>query len=138
MNATFDEEMSLEIAKEVFKKTMNIMRTEAIIQANETADTGELTSKIVLNVISDYAINLESNAQHSAAREYGSSPHWAPIKPLKEWAKRKLGDENIGYAVQKKIAKEGTDAKPYMRPALDITQQIHLPMIIQETKTKYN
>ena len=28
--------------------------------------------------------------------------------------------------------------RPYMRTALDITRAIHLPIIIQETKSKYN
>jgi hypothetical protein len=40
--------------------------------------------------------------------ETGSKPHWVPIGPLLLWAKRKLGDEKIAYAVQKAIAKRGT------------------------------
>ena len=40
--------------------------------------------------------------------EEGSRPHWAPIGPLKLWAKRKLGNEGAAYAVQAVIAKRGT------------------------------
>lgn len=138
MNVKFDDNKSLEIAREVFKRTMNEMRTEAVIQARDNADTGELISKIQLNVISEDRINLESNAQHSYAMEYGTSPHWVPIAPLKDWAKRKLGNEMIAYAVQKKISKLGTTAKPFFRPALDVTNVVHLPRITQEVKAKYN
>ena len=60
---------------------------------------------------------LLSKALYSAAMEEGTRPFYAPIKPLKDWARRKLGDENIGYAVQKKIAREGIKAQPFMRPA---------------------
>ena len=55
--------------------------------------------------------------KYAAAVEFGSVPHWAPIGPLKQWAKRKLGDESAAYAVQKTIAKRGTKPKPFLRPA---------------------
>ncbi len=42
--------------------------------------------------------------------ETGSKPHWAPIEPLKLWARRKLGDESIAYAIQRAIARRGTRA----------------------------
>lgn len=42
--------------------------------------------------------------------EEGSRPHWAPIEPLKLWAKRKLGDESIAFRVQRAIARHGTRA----------------------------
>ncbi|HAG52464.1 MAG TPA: hypothetical protein DCL21_01620 [Alphaproteobacteria bacterium] len=138
INSHFDEEITPKIAREIFSKSMTVMRNEAITQANNFSDTGEITSKIQLKVLSVDSINLISGANHSAPMEYGTQPHWAPIDPLKKWASRKLGDEKIGYAVQKKIAKEGTQAKPYMRSALDITTQTHLPIIIQEVKSKFN
>lgn len=40
--------------------------------------------------------------------EQGSRPHWAPIAPLKLWARRKFGNERIAYAVQHTIARVGT------------------------------
>jgi HK97 gp10 family phage protein len=55
--------------------------------------------------------------KYAAAVEFGSVPHWAPIGPLKQWAKRKLGDEGAAYAVQKTIAKRGTKPQPFLRPA---------------------
>jgi len=55
--------------------------------------------------------------RYAASVEFGSVPHWAPIGPLKQWAKRKLGDEGAAYAVQKTIAKRGTKPQPFLRPA---------------------
>jgi hypothetical protein len=40
--------------------------------------------------------------------ENGTFPHFPPLAPLKLWAQRKFGDERIGYAIARKIAREGT------------------------------
>lgn len=40
--------------------------------------------------------------------EEGTSPHWAPIAPLKLYAIRKFGDEKAAYGIRAKIAKSGT------------------------------
>ncbi len=49
----------------------------------------------------------------------GTRPHWAPIRPLKLWARKKFGDERIAYAVQRVIARRGTKANPFMQRAID-------------------
>jgi hypothetical protein len=55
----------------------------------------------------------------------GTLPHWAPIEPLKRWAKKVLGDENAAYAVQKKIAEHGTKPTKY----LEIPWRAELPKV---------
>lgn len=55
-----------------------------------------------------YTIKIGPTAAHAKVVRTGSRPHWAPIGPLREWAKWKLGDESAAYAVQKSIAKKGT------------------------------
>lgn len=62
-------------------------------------------------------------AQHALPMEYGTQPFWAPIEPLKEWAERVVGDAGFGYYVQQKIAEEGIDAQPYMRPSVEKGKQ---------------
>lgn len=49
--------------------------------------------------------------------EYGTRPHFPPIRALKLWARKKLGNENLAYAVARKIALRGTRPKYYMRDA---------------------
>lgn len=60
---------------------------------------------------------------HAASMEYGTDPYWAPIQPLKEWAERVAGDASLGYYVQWKIAQEGIDEQPYLRPGAEIQEQ---------------
>lgn len=57
----------------------------------------------------DVGLTVGPTAPESWYVFYGTKPHWAPIEPLKEWARWKLGDEKLGYAVQKSIAKYGTN-----------------------------
>lgn len=47
---------------------------------------------------------------YAQAAEEGSRPHWAPIAPLKLWARRILGNERAAYAVRWAIHLRGTKA----------------------------
>jgi hypothetical protein len=51
---------------------------------------------------------VETAQPYAAAVEFGTRPHWAPIGPLKLWAKRMLGDEEAAYRVRWAIARRGT------------------------------
>jgi len=55
-----------------------------------------------------YSLIVGPTVEHAKYVKYGTRPHWAPIEPLKRWAKWKLGDERLAYAVQHSIAKYGT------------------------------
>lgn len=63
-----------------------------------------------------FELEIGPTAKHALYVYHGTVPHWAPIEPLKEWARWKLGDENAAYAVRWSIAKHGTSrwaAKKY-------------------------
>jgi len=56
---------------------------------------------------------------HALPMEFGTEPYWPPIRPLIEWANRQGADEGLAYYVQWKIAQEGIDAQPYLRPGAE-------------------
>jgi hypothetical protein len=60
---------------------------------------------------------------HAAPIEFGTEPYWPPIKPLVEWAERVAGDPSLGYYVQWKIAQEGIDSQPYLRPGAEVQKE---------------
>lgn len=62
----------------------------------------------VLDVRGNIVGKIGTPSPYGAPVEFGTRPHWAPIEPLKLWAKRKLDDESLAYAVQRKIARVGT------------------------------
>jgi len=96
-------------------------------------DTGYLKARITLfpQILSGHYV-LTSHASYSAAMEWGTRPFYAPIQPLKEWARRQLGDEKLGYAVQAKIAKFGVRAHPFMRVSLNLVRSFYLPIYMKE------
>lgn len=64
-------------------------------------------------------LGVGAQAPYAPYVEYGTAPHWAPIAPLKGWARRVLGDERAAYAIQRAIAARGTKAQPFLQPAFD-------------------
>ena len=58
--------------------------------------------------VAGITLEVGPTAEHALYTFYGTRPHWAPIEPLKEWARVKLGDEGAAYAIQKSIARYGT------------------------------
>jgi len=69
---------------------------------------------------SDTQATFGYRAGHAPFVEFGTDPHWPPIKPLKDWAALVLGDEDAAYAVQQKIAERGTPAQPFMDPGFRV------------------
>jgi len=56
---------------------------------------------------------------HALPMERGTDAYWVPIQPLIEWARRQGEDQGLAYYVQWKIAQEGIDEQPYLRPGAE-------------------
>jgi len=90
----------------------------------QTTNTGRLSQSIVVEDRPfDKAVVVGTNVQYAPFVEFGTRPHMPPVEPLKEWAALKLHNPNAGYAVAKKIARQGTKPKPFMRPAIRVGQK---------------
>lgn len=73
---------------------------------------------------------IANSAFHSfwvhEGRPKGKQP---PLKPLKGWALRKLGDEGAAYPVARKIARKGTVGTPFLRePAERLAPELPRPL----------
>lgn len=51
--------------------------------------------------------------------EFGTNPHYVDPEELKDWAKRKLGDESAAYGVSQGILRKGTRPQPFVRTAVN-------------------
>lgn len=78
--------------------------------------------------LADNVIGMTYTAQPYALYvELGTSPHWAPIQPLLDWVRVKLGltdlaAKSAAYAVRAAIAKHGTKANPVWQQTWDAKQ----------------
>jgi len=118
------EDKSEEFINSFIKRFRDIVfATQSRARFYAPKNIGNLTKQIIVLVHGDNKYEIVSNANYSAAMEYGTKPFTAPIEPLKEWAKKKFGNEEIGWAVWQKIRKEGITSHPYMTPARDYAKK---------------
>ena len=84
-----------------------------------THDTGLLRSSITPLVDSSPMpvwAKIGPSKAYGLYVELGTRPHWPPIAPLVDWARR---HHMSPYAVAAAIAKRGTKPQPFMTPALE-------------------
>ncbi|MFH1745561.1 MAG: hypothetical protein ABIG44_00820 [Planctomycetota bacterium] len=79
------------------------------VELEDAKYTGQLERSFVSEIDPHGpSVKVYPTAAHSMFVRMGTRPHWAPIGPLKAWARWKLGDEKLAYPVQRSIAREGT------------------------------
>ncbi|MEI6221183.1 MAG: hypothetical protein WCP97_00565 [bacterium] len=114
--------------KQSLSTIVTVITIEAQNRIKEYAphNTGQLKQGIqrTITTSSNITGKVYPSTAYAAPIEDGSRPHWAPIEPLKIWAKQHGMKENAAYAIQKKIAKNGTKARPFFAPAIaDVERQ---------------
>lgn len=75
----------------------------------------------------DGTVAVVFDAPHAIWIEYGTQPHPTSMEgrlKIKGWARRKLNlseadAESASWAIVKKIAEEGMEPNPFLRPAVD-------------------
>lgn len=96
---------------------------------NGSSDTGFLLRSGIVERNGKGSRKIKYDAEYADFVEYGTPPHMPPVKSLVGWAKRKLGlneeeAQKVAWAIAIKIKQEGTEAQPYLRPALDKTDKL--------------
>lgn len=90
--------------------------------ATDSSDTGRLRDSIAPDVKRTNrgtVGRVEAHAKYASAVEFGTRPHFPPVDALRDWARRRLGDENLAFVVARAISERGTKAQPFMRPAFN-------------------
>lgn len=103
-------------------------------------DTGFLARSRIVNKDEKFKKWIAYEASYASFIEFGTSPHFPPVMPLYKWVwlnraklgitpgklkkTKKDGDVyeniwNMAWAICGKIAKEGSEPKPYLRPAVN-------------------
>ena len=107
VNAMLDTAVQIERLAKINSPTYRgLLRVSIVHGVHETGDRviGEVGSAL------PYAGIVESG------RTRGWFP---PVKELKAWARRKLGDERLSYVIGRAIQRRGFKAQPYMAPAVE-------------------
>lgn len=93
---------------------------EGAAKENVVVDTGRLRSSITTKVETDRAI-VGSNVKYAPYVEFGTRPHFPPLSAMQPWARRHGFPAGMrgAFLVARKIAKRGTEAKPFLLPAFN-------------------
>lgn len=108
------------------------------LQKHNIDDRGDLAKSItseIKNELLKIQLRFGANAKHSIFVHDGTKPHTPPIKPLEQWVVRKLGikfpeGKGVARAIQHKISKQGTEAKPFAATTMRLIQRT-APMKIE-------
>lgn len=110
---------------------LSLQKIASEVKKRTPVNTGALANSISWNdnysAFGGHATSMSGSVftplQYGVSVEYGTAPHWAPIMPLKLWAKRVLGDEGAAYAIQKAIARRGTRGRFMFRIGMQFSKQ---------------
>lgn len=76
--------------------------------------------------VSENVIAVGSPLGYLSVIQKGRRPYphdksaWPPIKPIKKWTRRKLGEEaSVAYAIRHSIGVEGIEPNPFVDRAID-------------------
>jgi HK97 gp10 family phage protein len=81
-------------------------------------DTGRLRSSIKIQG-SGISARVGSDVNYAPSIEFGTRPHFPPLEPIRQWCRRHQLPEGIAYVIARKIARNGTPAKPFLFPAFE-------------------
>lgn len=129
----FDDSVLKErMSKALFK---SMLKMQEIAVGRAPSDTGQLRRLINISPLQPGKLTytLNDGVEYGSYVEYGTGPHWAPVDVFAGWSKRVLGNEALKYAIQAKIAREGTEATPFFRPALDEVKHIWFKRYMAES-----
>lgn len=102
------------------------------LKANDSYASGNLSNSIkgIVKQNGKYIVISIQLEDYWKYVEYGTKPHWPPISVIKKWISvkpvlprplknGKLPTANqLAYLIGRKISKNGTKAKPFLKPTL--------------------
>jgi hypothetical protein len=105
--------------EQVRAMTRSLLLVEGDARRNVRQDTRQLMNSIThrQRMAGDALVGeVGPSVRYGAYVERGSRPHWPPRAPLEGWARR----HGVSvFVVQRAIARRGTRARPFLRPAYE-------------------
>lgn len=136
LEITFDNKDDVEkyLQDELDKKLSEIAQfilsesQKNIVANNSIGATAQLLNKVTIDLATPLKKTITYEVPYADYVEYGTLPHRVSSKHLELWAQRKFGlspeeAKRVAYLVSQKIAKEGVEARPFVRPAIEKAKQ---------------
>lgn len=103
-------------------------------------DTGRLRNSININPATPgfLTYTVSDGTDYGVNVEFGTKPHYTSVGNLEDWSRRVLGDKKLAYAVRNNIAKYGTQAQPFFRPAMQQVKNIWIRRYVNQVLSSDN
>ena len=109
-----------------------------LVKEASPRDTGTMAQRVTHQLHSDpgnlYA-RVYSPVDYTSYVEEGTRPHYPPVEPIIEWARRHGMPKSAGYAIVQKIGKFGTEAA-HKEGAMVVKGQGRFPYALEKVKDK--
>lgn len=116
---------TVDATDDIIRQTMQaaLLLLEADMRKNAPRDTGQLANSVTHNIGGSGLTTIGEvgpTVAYWPFVERGTKPHWPPVAAVTPWARR----HGIPpFLVARSIAKKGTKAQPFVRPAWEHNQQ---------------
>jgi HK97 gp10 family phage protein len=118
------------------QETAREIRDEARnnIQQLDAFDTGALYDSIEIRTSAKgLSVSVGSTAKYAPFIEFGTSPHFPPLEPIRAWCRRKGIPEEAAYPIARAISERGTPERPFLYPAYLVGMRSHVDRIRKYT-----
>lgn len=116
-----------------------VRRIKAYIDEHNINVDAQLKKSItaqVRRVLQEFTLQVGPNVYYAIYVHEGTRPHWAPLDPLRVWVVKKLNitgeeAEDVARRVQYKIARKGTEGRPFIEDVYTLYQPKIIPELIR-------
>jgi len=106
------------------------------IKQLDAFDTGELYNSIEIHTSPQrLSVSVGSTAKYAPFIEFGTSPHFPPLEPIRAWCQRKGIPEEAAFAIARAISIRGTPERPFLYPAYLVGARNHIDRIRKNVMT---
>jgi len=108
------------VKAEVYMTSLDIQtQAKDNLRTQGGVDVGNLINTITVKLVKKgLQADIGPDAPYGEYVELGTRPHFPPVDPLEKWAHRHGLEEGAGYLIARAIARRGTQARPFLYPAL--------------------
>lgn len=89
------------------------------IRSKGITNIGTLQRSVFTQIVNAFKGIIGVGEKYGKYVEFGTRPHFPPVRPIERWAQTKLGKSGIGFQIARKISRVGTKAQPYVKPAFE-------------------
>jgi HK97 gp10 family phage protein len=93
-------------------------------------DTGDLYGSIEVSISKQgLVIAVGSKEKYAPFVEFGTSPHFPPLEPIRAWCRSRGIDEKAAFPIARAISERGTPERPFLYPAFKVGMRNHVNRI---------